>query len=44
MSALLEDKNKGPIHNGVAVEDTFINSLEMPLNLWRRLTPGQATG
>ncbi len=38
ISGLLEDRNKGPIHNGRSVEDTFIDSLEVPLDLWRRLT------
>ena len=35
MSAMLEDRNKGPNKGGHAVEDQFIGALEWPLNLWR---------
>ncbi len=38
LSALLEDRNKGPERRGHVVEDSFINALEAPLNLWRHLT------
>jgi UDP-2,3-diacylglucosamine pyrophosphatase LpxH len=38
ISALLEEKNKGPVHRGHLVEDSFISALEAPLNLWRHLT------
>jgi UDP-2,3-diacylglucosamine pyrophosphatase LpxH len=38
MSAMLEDKNSGPNNSSGAVEDSFIGSLEWPLNLWRGVT------
>ena len=38
ISALLEDRNKGPNRGGVAVEDAFIGHLEIVLNIWRKLS------
>ena len=38
VSGLLEDRNKGPVHNGHPVEDEFVGTLEAALTLWVRLT------
>ena len=39
ISGMLEDRNKGPVKkNGSVVEDKFIHSLELPLNIWRAVT------
>ena len=34
ISGLLEDRNRGPIHNGHPVEDEFVGRLEAALTLW----------
>jgi UDP-2,3-diacylglucosamine pyrophosphatase LpxH len=38
MTALAEDKNKGPNKRGHVVEDSMISAMEAPINLWRHLT------
>ncbi len=37
ISGMMEDRNKGP-NDGVAIEDSFISTLERALNTWRWLT------
>jgi UDP-2,3-diacylglucosamine pyrophosphatase LpxH len=37
MTALLEDKNKGPVYNGEIIADKFIGALEVPLDIWRHV-------
>ena len=38
ISGMLEDRNKGPVHHGHAVDDEFVGTLESALTLWRTLT------
>lgn len=38
ISGLLEDRNKSPVRNGKPIEDMFINTLEVALDLWRHLS------
>jgi UDP-2,3-diacylglucosamine pyrophosphatase LpxH len=38
ISGILEDRNKGPKNGKTTIEDKFIGSLELPLNIWRQIT------
>ena len=38
ISAMLEDRNRGPLRPDHAVEDEFVGTLEAALTLWRHLT------
>ena len=38
ISGMLEDRHKTPFHEGQAVEDEFVGTLETALTVWRRLT------
>jgi UDP-2,3-diacylglucosamine pyrophosphatase LpxH len=42
LSGMAEDRNKGPIRNGKAVEDQTTGRLEEALTIWRKLTGGKS--